>query len=315
MIYNHMSKNHYGSSRDGSAQRYHRLAPSAHRALEADNGARGLGRSLLGLQAAGICDRSGRTCWLAIEGDEPVLLDRRDFVLLPSTPAFALFSRPGVDCIHRRPSDIGVRHGDQDGDPDFQMLGGAFRIEPVNAPLLLALLPRMIHIRSSMAIPDASPASSIAHGGVCCRSSGPGHDHATAAGSHAGGVLRWRSIGDDALPAGLLAACGTPLWRGPCGRSMPMSAPDGRWRSRRACGHVALGFRGAVCRDAGLRAHRISCAMAHGIGAGCPEPGRKVAGPPCRRNRLRIRQRFQHRVSSAHRLRTGHVRPRAPGAG
>jgi AraC-like DNA-binding protein len=29
------------------------------------------------------------------------------------------------------------------------MLGGAFRIEPVNAPLLLGLLPRMIHIRAA----------------------------------------------------------------------------------------------------------------------------------------------------------------------
>jgi hypothetical protein len=31
-------------------------------------------------------------CWLAIDGAEPVLLDRGDFVLLPSSPAFALLS-------------------------------------------------------------------------------------------------------------------------------------------------------------------------------------------------------------------------------
>jgi AraC-like DNA-binding protein len=41
-----------------------------------------------------------------------------------------------------------VRHGDPEGEPDFQMLGGAFKIEPVNAALLLGLLPELIHIRS-----------------------------------------------------------------------------------------------------------------------------------------------------------------------
>lgn len=88
-------------------------------------------------------------CWLAIEGSEPTRLERGDFVLLPSTPAFSLFSRPGAPCIPREPSNSAVRHGDQEGEPDFHMLGGAFRIEPVNAPLLLSLLPRMIHIRAA----------------------------------------------------------------------------------------------------------------------------------------------------------------------
>jgi AraC-like DNA-binding protein len=88
-------------------------------------------------------------CWLAIEGSEPTRLERGDFVLLPSTPAFSLFSRPGAPRIPREPSNSAVRHGDQGGEPDFHMLGGAFRIEPVNAPLLLGLLPRMIHIRAA----------------------------------------------------------------------------------------------------------------------------------------------------------------------
>ena len=41
-------------------------------------------------------------CWLALDGDEPVRLDRGDFVLLPSTPAFALSSQPGADCVASR---------------------------------------------------------------------------------------------------------------------------------------------------------------------------------------------------------------------
>jgi AraC-like DNA-binding protein len=42
-----------------------------------------------------------------------------------------------------------VRHGDPEGPPDFESLGGTFRIEPANAPLLLALLPRIVRIPAS----------------------------------------------------------------------------------------------------------------------------------------------------------------------
>lgn len=88
-------------------------------------------------------------CWLALDGADPVLLARGDFVLLPSTPAFSLFSHPGVACVPVEPTDTAVRHGDQDGEPDCRMLGGAFQIERTNASLLLSLLPRMIHVRAA----------------------------------------------------------------------------------------------------------------------------------------------------------------------
>ncbi|MCV9960691.1 AraC family transcriptional regulator [Pararhizobium sp. BT-229] len=87
-------------------------------------------------------------CWLAIEEDEPVLLERGDFVLLPSSPAFEMLSQPGARCVAGQPSDTDIRHGDPDGEPDFRMLGGSFQLNPVNAPLLVALLPRMIHVRA-----------------------------------------------------------------------------------------------------------------------------------------------------------------------
>lgn len=88
-------------------------------------------------------------CWLEIDGAEPVLLDQGDFILLPSSPAFSLLSRPGVKCVPGRPSQTGVRHGDPKGKPDVEMLGGSFQLEPVNASLLVSLLPKMIHIRSA----------------------------------------------------------------------------------------------------------------------------------------------------------------------
>jgi AraC-like DNA-binding protein len=88
-------------------------------------------------------------CWLAVEGQQPARLEQGDFVLLPATPTFAMYSDPSAKRLPGDPSATGIRHGDPDGEPDFEMLGGAFRLDPVNAPLALALLPDLIHIRSS----------------------------------------------------------------------------------------------------------------------------------------------------------------------
>src|SRR5579884_2529953 len=88
-------------------------------------------------------------CWVSFEGSKPILLRQGDFILLPSTPAFTLSSHPDVECKLREPTNVPVRHGDQDGEADFESLGGTFQIEQVNAPLLLALLPRMIHLPAS----------------------------------------------------------------------------------------------------------------------------------------------------------------------
>jgi AraC-like DNA-binding protein len=93
-------------------------------------------------------------CWIAFEGGPPVRLGQGDFILLPSAPAFTLSSHPYEPSVLREPTDAPVRHGEPDGDPDFVSLGGAFRIEPVNAALLLALLPRMIHIPASQGRAD-----------------------------------------------------------------------------------------------------------------------------------------------------------------
>jgi AraC-like DNA-binding protein len=88
-------------------------------------------------------------CWITLKGKEPVKFQEGDFLLLPSTPAFSLCSHPGVECELRNSVNAAVRHGDQEGEPDFVSLGGTFRMEQVNAPLLLALLPGFIHIPAS----------------------------------------------------------------------------------------------------------------------------------------------------------------------
>lgn len=93
-------------------------------------------------------------CWLGLNAAKPVLLEHGDFVLMPDILAFTLQSRPNLTCIPGPPPPSGnrhsgVRHGDPKGKPDFQMLGGSFQMEPVNAPLLLSLLPGMIHLRAA----------------------------------------------------------------------------------------------------------------------------------------------------------------------
>lgn len=87
--------------------------------------------------------------WLTFDGEEPLRLAQGDFLLLPTTPAFSLSSAPGVRCAPVQPREEAVRHGEQEGEPDFVALGGSFGFERVNAPLLLSLLPCRIHIPAS----------------------------------------------------------------------------------------------------------------------------------------------------------------------
>jgi len=89
------------------------------------------------------------TGWIALDGQPPLQLQDGDFLLLPSTPAFTLSSHPDVECEPHEPANAPVRHGEPQGDADFESLGGTFRIEPVNASLLIALLPRFIHIKAA----------------------------------------------------------------------------------------------------------------------------------------------------------------------
>lgn len=145
-------------------------------------------------------------CWLAVEGMQPVALERGDFVLLPSTPAFAMYSEPRAKPVLREPSSSAVRYGEAEGEPDFQMLGGAFRIDPVNAPLLPGLLPAMVHIRSADG--DAGRLTAIIHLIMDeCAADRPGRDTVTERLLEIMLVECLRMPGNrNALPAGLLTA-------------------------------------------------------------------------------------------------------------
>jgi AraC-like DNA-binding protein len=102
-----------------------------------------------GYEAPSFCLVLEGGCWFAIENTTPRRLERGDFMLLPTTPACSFFSQPDAQFGSARPWVEEVRHGEQEGEPDFKMLGGAFQIERVNASLLLQVLPDIIHVRSA----------------------------------------------------------------------------------------------------------------------------------------------------------------------
>lgn len=151
-------------------------------------------------------------CWISFEDGEPVRFQKGDFLLLPTTPSFTLSSHPGIACELRDPLDIAVRHGDQDGNPDFVALGGSFRIEQINAPLLLALLPSIIHI------PAAEGRSGRLHRMIElimeeCRHDEPGKEMLLQRLLEVLLVeaLRWRGIDDNSDRVGLLRAMRDPI--------------------------------------------------------------------------------------------------------
>jgi len=149
--------------------------------------------------------------WLTLDGKEPLRLAKGDFLLLPTTPAFSLASEPYIPGTPAMPRAEAVRHGDPDGTPDFTALGGSFAFERVNAPLLLSILPERIHI-------PASEGRSTRFGRLCdllaeeCVTDYPGKELIIQRMLEALLVeaLRWRSLGNEAVPAGLLSGMREP---------------------------------------------------------------------------------------------------------
>lgn len=93
-------------------------------------------------------------CWLAADGVRPTMLETGDFVLFPATPAFTLASDAKVKPKLLKPMPSGqavdeVFHGETSGEPTASLLGGYFMFDPINAALLLDLLPRLLHIRAT----------------------------------------------------------------------------------------------------------------------------------------------------------------------
>jgi hypothetical protein len=124
--------------------------------------------------------------------------------MLPTTPAFMLASERLIPGTPVKPRNEAVRHGESDGPPDFMALGRSFAFERVNRPLLLSILPEYIHI-------PASEGRSTRFGRFTallaeeCATDYPGKELIMQRMLEALLVeaLRWRSLGDEAVPAGL----------------------------------------------------------------------------------------------------------------
>ncbi|MGV6876565.1 AraC family transcriptional regulator [Pseudochelatococcus sp. B33] len=100
----------------------------------------------------GFCAVTEGRCRLAVEGEAPVVLEAGDFILLPTTPAFAMSGFEPAPLLRIDPNsaptpDQEIRYGRQDGPPDVRQFGGWFAFGSPDAGLLVSLLPRMIHIR------------------------------------------------------------------------------------------------------------------------------------------------------------------------
>ena len=93
-------------------------------------------------------------CWLAVDGEAATMLGTGDFILFPTTPGFALASDLEVTPrpMHPVPFEQHVDevvHGDASIEPSVTLLGGYFAFDPINASLLVDLLPSMLHIRAT----------------------------------------------------------------------------------------------------------------------------------------------------------------------
>ncbi len=91
-------------------------------------------------------------CWLAMGGEtEPVRLAAGDFVLLPGSQAFRLYSAadaPPIDAFDFFPSVPAGETAVLNGGGDVSGVGGYFGFEGMHAELLLGLLPPIVHIRA-----------------------------------------------------------------------------------------------------------------------------------------------------------------------
>jgi AraC-like DNA-binding protein len=92
------------------------------------------------------------SCRLAVDGERVVTLEAGDFVLLPATPAFTMSGFEPAKPVHLDPKvaagQLGeVRHGRRGGRPDVRLLGGYLEFDSPDAPMLVSLLPALVHVR------------------------------------------------------------------------------------------------------------------------------------------------------------------------
>jgi AraC-like DNA-binding protein len=99
------------------------------------------------------------SCWLILDGYEPVLLHEGDTFMLGNPPAYALASSPDAEThqaatVWANAEDGLVRIGDDPGDDDLYLCVGHIAFDDDNAALLTDFLPPVLIVRASD--PDGS---------------------------------------------------------------------------------------------------------------------------------------------------------------
>ncbi|MBT0773680.1 AraC family transcriptional regulator [Kineosporia sp. J2-2] len=90
--------------------------------------------------------------WLTLDGHEPVLLREGDFYLLADTPSYVLSSRATPQAVPAQPlwdaAVDGVARIGHEAEEDTYLCGGYFSFDEPNAPMLLDVLPHLVHVRA-----------------------------------------------------------------------------------------------------------------------------------------------------------------------
>ncbi len=99
-----------------------------------------------------FCVVTEGACLLHVDGTEPLGLEAGDFVFLPSTPAFVLSGFEPVEPQLVDPTVASgqmfdLHHGPADHEPGVRLLGGYFLFDSPDTALLVAFLPKLIHVR------------------------------------------------------------------------------------------------------------------------------------------------------------------------
>lgn len=88
------------------------------------------------------------SCFLELDDVGAVELREGDFILLPAMPSFTLASDPNLEPTPVDLDPSRETHYGSSSDPvTMRMLGGYFRFDRANAPLLVKLLPPVVHVR------------------------------------------------------------------------------------------------------------------------------------------------------------------------
>jgi len=112
---------------------------------------------------------------LTVNGNEPLVLEQGDFVLVPSAFDFTVSSleppADGKETAYVFLPDGEIRHGDPDASPDVRMLVGYCAFASPDAWLLVSLLPQLVHVRGE---PTLTTLVSLVHAEFRARR--PGRD-------------------------------------------------------------------------------------------------------------------------------------------